>query len=249
MAPRWLEGTVVGNVHWTDWLYSLRVEVDQDLPFEAGQFGRLALDIGEERVARPYSFVNAPGDTPLEFYSIIVPEGPLSPRLQALTAGDKVWVDPRGAGFFVLSELPEADHLWMLSTGTGLGPYLSILKTPTLWERFEKVVLVHAVRHMAELTYSDSIEGFRQQFPGRFTFAPFVSREPSDFALAGRLPHAIDDGRLEKTVGLPLHPDHSQVMLCGNPNMVKDTRTALEQRGLKKNRRRTPGHITSENYW
>src|SRR5699024_3118155 len=125
---RWIEGIVVNNVKWTDALYSVHVRA-AEIPFTAGQFGRLALEIDGRTVGRPYSFVNAPGEDVYEFYSIIVPDGPLSPRLHALEEGDPVFIGPKGAGFFTLSMVPEADTLWMLSTGTALGPFLSMLKT------------------------------------------------------------------------------------------------------------------------
>ena len=245
---RWIEGRVVNNRHWTDQLYSLQVDADIE-GFTAGQFGRLGLDIDEQRVGRPYSFVNAPHEHILEFYSIIVPDGPLSSRLYALEPGDKVWVSRKGAGFFTLSLVPKAKHLWMLSTGTAIGPYLSILKTDEPWERFEKIVLVHAVRKANELTYQTTIQTFKEEKPDQFTFIPFVSREDTEFAIKGRIPATIEDGRLEERGTMPLHPDSAQVMICGNPEMVKDTSEVLKARGFKKNSRRESGHITTENYW
>ena len=245
---RWIEGTVVGNHHWTDQLYSLKVEAD-GVPFTAGQFGRLGLDIDDQRVGRPYSFVNAPHETPLEFYSIIVPEGPLSTRLYNLKPGNKVWVARKGAGLFILSEVPQADYLWMLSTGTALGPFLSILKTEEPWLRFKKIVLVHAVRTARELTYQDTINTFKALHPDQFTMTPFVSREDTDFAIKGRIPAAIEDGLLEKRGGIPLSAEESHVMICGNPAMVKDTSAVLQARGMKKNTRKEKGHISTENYW
>src|SRR6187549_3944973 len=149
----WLEGRVVENRHWTDTAFSLRVEAPR-LGFEAGQFVRIAL---EEELARPFSFVNPPHDPVLEFYGIVVPEGPLSPRLARLRAGERLLVAANPAGFLVLSEVPEAETLWLVSTGTGIAPFLSILRTETPWKRFRNVVLVHAVRHAAELVYRDVI--------------------------------------------------------------------------------------------
>ena len=137
----------------------------------------------------------------------------------------------------------------MLSTGTGIGPYLSILQTEAPWQRFEKLILVHAVRNSSELTYRDLIDVFSAQHPEKFIYIPFVSREKTNFALHGRIPAAISDGRLENRARVQINADQSQVMLCGNPNMVKDTRAVLQERGLKKNLRRTPGNITTENYW
>jgi len=238
----WLQGRVLENRHWTETLFSLRVEGPK-LAFEAGQFVRIALDIGGERVARPFSFVNPPQDPVLEFYGIEVPEGPLSPRLLELRAGDAVHVASNPAGFLVLSELPDAEVLWLLSTGTGLAPFLSILQTETPWRRFRNIVLVHAVRHAKELVYRDLI---RQK---NVRTVSFVSREAHPGSLAGRIPAAIRDGRLEAAAGLRIAPDSSQVMLCGNPDMLRDAQAALVERGLKKHRRRSPGQITVESFW
>lgn len=246
---RWVEGTVVDNHHWTDQLYSLRVDAEVK-DFTAGQFGRLALDIGDQRIGRPYSFVNGPHERPLEFYSIIVPEGPLSTRLHRMESGDKLWVAPKGAGFFTLSQIPDdPSYLWMLSTGTALGPFLSILKTAEPWDRFKRIVLVHAVRHAEELTYRDTINKFLAEHPDQLAYVPFVSREDTDFAIKGRIPAAIEDGRLQARGDMPWDPKESHAMICGNPAMVKDTGAMLEARGFKKNKRREPGQITTENYW
>ena len=242
-----VEGSIVENKHWSETLYSLRIEADI-APFAAGQFGKLALDIDGERTARPYSFVNAPHEPILEFYSSIVLEGPLSPRLAKLKNGNKIWVANKGAGFLVLDEVPEGKYLWLLATGTALGPFLSILKTDAPWQRFERIALVHAVRHTRELTYRSTIEQFEKEHPDRLVVIPFVSRERADFAVHGRIPAAIKDGSLEKRGAMPFD-DNAQVMICGNPDMVRDSTAILTARGLRKNRRRVPGHITVERYW
>ena len=242
----WLEGRVVENHHWTESLFSLKVQTSP-LQFEAGQFVRIALDIEEgnagSRIARPFSFVNPPQDPVLEFYGVVVPEGPLSPRLARLRPGDALHVASNPAGFLVLSELPDADTLWLLATGAGLAPFLSILQTDAPWRRFRNVVLVHAVRRAEELAYRELI---RQK---NVRYVSFVSREPHAQSLAGRIPAAIRDGRLEKAAGLPLAPDNAQVMLCGNPDMLKDAQAALAERGLKKHRRRSPGQVSVESFW
>src|SRR4051812_24485529 len=223
----WLEGNVIENRHWTDALFSLRVDAP-DLDFEAGQFVRIALDIDGERIARPFSFVNPPHDPALEFYGIVVPEGPLSPRLARLRAGDRLLVASNPAGFLVLSEVPDARTLWLVSTGTGIAPFLSILRTETPWKRFRNVVLVHAVRQAAELVYQDLIRKISKEHALRSV--TFVSREAHAGSLAGRIPSALRDGRLEKAAGLALDHD-AHVMLCGNPDMLKDAQTALVERG------------------
>ena len=247
LETNFVAGCVVENKHWTEHLYSLRVDAGS-VPFTAGQFGKLALDIDGERVARPYSFVNAPHEPISEFYSSIVPAGPLSPRLATLKPGDEIWLANKGSGFLVLDEVPQGKYLWLLSTGTALGPFLSILKTAEPWQRFERIVLVHAVRYVKDLSYHDTIKQFEKEHADCFAAISFVSREEIDFAVRGRVPAAIDDGVLEQRGDMPFNTD-SQVMICGNPDMVKDSTAALEKKGLKKNRRRTPGHITVEGYW
>jgi ferredoxin/flavodoxin---NADP+ reductase len=238
----WLTGRVVENRHWTENLFSLRVE-GAPARFQAGQFVRIALDIDGERVARAFSFVNAPDDPVLEFYGVVVPQGPLSPRLNRLAAGDALHIAPNPAGFLVLSEVPDAETLWLISTGTGLAPFLSILRTGAPWKRFRNVVVVHAVRFANELTYREVIAAT----PARYV--SFVSREAAPGSLAGRIPAAIGDGRLEAAAGVRLAPETSHVMLCGNPDMLKDVQAVLMARGMKKHRRRAPGHITVESFW
>lgn len=240
---KWLEGRVVENRHWTESLFSLRVE-NAPLSFEAGQFVRIALDIGGERVARPFSFVNPPSDPVQEFYGIVVPGGPLSPRLARLAPGDTLYVARNPAGFLVLSEVPDATTLWLVSTGTGIAPFLSMLRTQTPWKRFGQVVLVHAVRHANELVYQDVIS----RLPPALRYVTFVSRESRPGSLSGRIPAAIRDGRLEAAAGAKLD-ERSHVMLCGNPDMLRDAQAALNERGLRKHRRRTPGHLTVESFW
>jgi ferredoxin/flavodoxin---NADP+ reductase len=245
---RWVEGTVAGQKRWTERLYSLSVNADVK-PFEAGQFAKLALAVGGEMVARPYSFVNAPNERPHEFYYVTLPQGPLTQRLARLEAGDNVYLAPQPSGFLVLSEVPDGANLWLIASGTGIGPFLSILKTEAPWQRFGDVVLVHAVRHAEELTYRDCIERLSSAHTGQMRFVPFLSRENKPPALHGRVPAAIEDGRLEAAAGVPLSAKSSRVMICGNPEMITDTTEALRRRGMRKHRRREPGQITVENYW
>jgi ferredoxin--NADP+ reductase len=247
MAEKWLEGRVLENRHWTEALFSLRLQAPA-LSFEAGQFVRIALDIGGERVARAFSFVNPPHDPVLEFYGVVVPEGPLSPRLARLAPGDALYVAPNPAGFLVLSEIPDAETLWLVSTGTGIAPFLSILRTEAPWRRFGNVVLVHAVRHAQELAYREAIERINEA-GNSLKYVTFVSREAHAGSLAGRIPDAVRDGRLEAAAGTGLSAQGSQVMLCGNPQMLRDATAALVERGLRKHRRRSPGHISVESFW
>ena len=248
MSTKWLAGKVIENRHWSGTLFSLRTDGPR-LAFEAGQFVRIALDIAGERVARPFSFVNPPEDPLLEFYGVVVPEGPLSPQLAKLKAGDTLYVAPNPAGFLVLSEVPDAETLWLVSTGTGIAPFLSILRSATPWQRFRHVVLVHAVRYAKELVYRDLIEVLLDKRKSAFRYVTFVSREAAPGSLAGRIPAAVRDGRLEAAAALRLAAETSQVLLCGNPAMLKDTSSALAERGMRKHRRRSPGQVTVESFW
>ena len=245
---KWVEGTVVAQRHWTGLLYSLQVKAEL-APFQAGQFTKLALAVDGEMVGRPYSFVNAPAARPHEFYYVVLHDHPLTPRLCKLEPGDPIYLAPQAAGFLTLNEVPPGEDLWLLATGTALGPFLSILGTEAPWRRFRRVVLVHAVRRPEELSYQAQIAALLAQHAGQFAFVPFVSREHSETALTGRIPQAIDDGRLEARAGIQLQAQSSRVMVCGNPAMVEDTVHALQRRGLKKHRRRDPGQINVENYW
>ncbi|MCX4188033.1 ferredoxin--NADP reductase [Methylophaga sp. OBS4] len=246
---KWIKGQVVENKQWNDSLHSLRVQADFPA-FKAGQFTRLAIEIDGELVSRPFSLVNAPGEQPLDFYFIEVLDGKLSMPLAHMKPGDEVLVAPRAAGLLILDHLPPARHLHLLSTGTGIGPFLSIIKTEQPWQLFEKVVLVHAVREESELTYQDTIRQVLAEHGDQFIYVPFVSREQCNFALSGRIPQAILDGRLEERTGLRFNAEDSQVMLCGNPDMVQETMdTLIAERGMKKHSRRDPGQISIEKYW
>jgi len=248
----WVEGHVAGLRHWTRTLISLQVSAPE-VTFVAGQFGRLALPAppghNEPMIGRPYSFVNPPGIQPHEFYFIVVPEGPLTPRLAMLEVGAPIWLAPRANGFFSIGELPDADALWCIATGTGIGPFLSMLRTDDAWSRFSRIVLVHGVRYAEELSYRQEIADIGQAHPVAFTYVPMVSRAPHPGAMDGRITAAIADGRLEARAALPLSPENSHVMLCGNPAMVDDVQALLAGRGMRRHRRREPGHVTIETYW
>jgi len=244
----WNIGEVVERKQWSKALHSLYVDADID-PFEAGQFVKIALEIKGVVIGRPYSLVNPPDSRPLEIYYIEVPSGPLTSHLVKLISGDKILVASRAHGFMILDEVPQAKHLWVMATGTGVGPFLSILATDKPWQRFEQVVLVYAVRTLSDLSYQERISQNLAKHPGQFVFIPFLSRETLDFALTGRISQAIIDGRLEAHAGVKISAENSQIMLCGNPQMVKDTTNVLIKRGLKKHRRFEPGQITAENYW
>lgn len=245
----WVNGKVVQVNYWTDALMSLIVHAPID-KFTAGQYAKLALDIEGERVQRAYSYVNSPNSNDLEFYLVTVPDGKLSPKLTALKPDDNVLVTEQANGFFVLEEIPDTRTLWMLSTGTGIGPFLSILQLGEDLERFENIVLVHAVRYADDLSYLPLMESLVERYHGKLRIQTVVSRENHIGSLTGRVPALIENGALEKMVGLEITPEESHIMLCGNPQMVKDTQELLkEQRAMRKHFRRKPGHITSEQYW
>jgi len=249
---KWVQGSLVAKKRWTDRLVSIEIAAPE-VTFVAGQFGRLGLPAPpgakEEMVGRPYSFVNPPGAPHHEFFFNVVPEGPLSPRLAVLESGNPVWLIPNANGFFTMAEVPAAETLWCISTGTGIGPFLSILRTEEPWQKFGRVVLVHAVRIAADLAYRDVIDGVLRKHPGAFAFVPVVSREAHAEALPGRIPSLIADGRLETRAGAALTAENAHAMLCGNPAMVDDVQAVLATRGMKRHRRREPGQITLETYW
>jgi ferredoxin--NADP+ reductase len=243
----WLQGRVTTNRQWNERLFSLRISVD--IPsFRAGQFVRIGLEIDGEVVARPYSLVNAPGETELEVYFNIVPEGPLSPLLAKLKPGDKVLVGEKASGFLVVDEIPECKYLWMFATGTGVGPFLSMLKTEQPWQRFEKIVLGYSVRTLSELTYRDLLQSLQEAHGEQLCYVPLVTREAVPGALSMRLLAAIESGVLESRAGILLTPEDSHVMMCGNSGMIADASALLETRGMRRHRRREPGHITTEKY-
>lgn len=245
----WVTGKVTKVQFWTDALFSLTVHAPVH-PFTAGQFAKLGLEIDGERVQRAYSYVNAPGNPDLEFYLVTVPEGKLSPRLAALQPGDEVQIVSEAAGFFVLEEVPDCETLWMLATGTAIGPYLSILQEGKDLQRFKNLVLVHAVRYAADLSYLPLMLELQQRYEGKLRIQTVVSRETISGSLTGRVPALIESGALEEAVGLPMNTKTSHVMLCGNPQMVRDTTQLLkDSRQMAKHLRRRPGHITAEHYW
>lgn len=243
----WLDGKVIEKIRWNDRLFSLRIQSALG-DFLAGQFVRVALDIDGERVARPYSLVSRPGEDYQEIYFNIVEEGPLSPRLAALEEGDEIFVTDKPNGFLTIEEVPECKHLWLAATGTGVGPFLSILRGEDVWRRFEKVVLAYSVRDLSELAYQQQVEKIIGQRDEKFSFAPFITREEVAGCFNKRIPDAIKDGSLEDAVGVTINDIDSHVMMCGNAEMISSVSECLEDRGLRKHRRREPGHITTEKY-
>ena len=242
----WLTGRIIEKISWSERLFSLRIKCDFSR-FESGQFVRVALDIDGERVARPYSLVSTPEDEYLEIYLNIVPEGPLSPKLAELMVGDEIFVTDKANGFLTVSEVPECNYLWLLATGTGVGPFLSILNSGNAWQRFDKIVLAYSVRDQSELAYQIEIAAIQKQHANKFVYVPVITREKIKGTMNQRITASIEDGSFEKTAGITID-DKSHFMMCGNSDMIANVTEALEKRGLRKHRRREPGHITTEKY-
>ena len=245
---KFLIGSVTGVTHWTKRLCTLKIGVDFP-EFEAGQFVRIGLEIDGKPELRPYSLVNPPFCDFIEIYFNTVPQGSLSTSLYQRKVGDSLLVGAQAAGFFTLAEVPTAKHLWLIATGTGIGPYLSMLSTATPWQRFEKIVLVHSVSTADELVYQASIEKLQHQYPKQLTSVYCVTREKIAHGLQQRIQQCLADSQLEAFAGIPLSADDSQVMLCGNKSMIEDMISLLVSRGMKKNLRREPGQITTEHYY
>ncbi len=246
----WVEGEITRNLHWTDTLFTLEIDASLE-PFEAGQFTKLALFSEKQgkRVQRAYSFVNAPFQKPYQFLIVSVENGLLSPLLAKSLPGDKIWLQQQGYGYLTLSEIPKMHHLWMISTGTGISPFLSILADGQVWKAFKRVILVHAVRYASDLVYQEWIRRWLSVRPAQFYYQAIVSREVAPDALGGHVPDLIQAGKLQARVGFDLLPTESSIALCGNPNMIKDTYTQLAKLGFKKHLRRSPGQIVTEKYW
>ena len=241
------------SVHrWAHNLFSFTMTRPAHFKFTAGQFARIGLMVNGELVVRAYSVVSSPFDENLEFFSIVVPDGAFTSNLQHLEIGDELYLDKTAYGYLTLAryQLPLAHDLWLLATGTGLAPFLSMLQDFETWTKYQHIHLIYSVRSTAELAYVDRIQEIAESFgEGHtgFKFVPIITRDPNA-TLHDRLPVLIENGELEKVVGLSLNPATSHVMLCGNPQMVKDTKDALKQRGLTMNRR-GEGNIAVENYW
>lgn len=243
----WLDGKVVQNRRLNEYLTALIIDVDLG-DYEPGQFVRIGLPDGDDVLARPYSLVNTPQENHLEVYFNIVEDGPLSPRLFALHAGDDILVADNPSGFLTVSEIPQCKHLWMIATGTGIGPFLAILKSAAVWQKFEKIILCYSVSYAAELAYQDVIERIMTEHDDRFHFVPVVTRESHPGALGKRLPLLMQDGSLEQHVEISINAGDSHVMMCGSSNMITDVSAELKARDMKKHRRRDPGHFTTEKY-
>lgn len=229
--------------HWNDSLFSFRTTRDRGLRFENGQFVMIGLEVNGRPLTRAYSIASPNYEEHLEFFSIKVADGALTSRLQHLNAGDPIVVSKKPTGTLVLHDLRPGKHLYLMATGTGLAPFLSVIQDPETYERFDKVVLLHGVRTVSELAYSDFISDHlpQHEFIGedireKLVYYPTVTREP--FRNQGRITDLIESGKLFADIGLPpLDPAVDRVMICGSPAMLSDSCTLLDSRGFHVSRR------------
>ncbi|HAV47819.1 MAG TPA: ferredoxin--NADP(+) reductase [Psychrobacter sp.] len=271
--------TVLSKTTWTPNLFSFTVSRPDSFKFTAGQFVRLGVNPSQlnyykqlskvadaedeeldealnEDIFRAYSIVSSPFDEILEFFSIVIPDGAFTSQLQHLEVGDELLLNTMPFGFLTLAryQKPLPKDLWLLATGTGLAPFLSMLQDLKTWEDYEHIILAYSARSTEELAYIEKIESLQEDFgslvdnPAKLIFIPIVTREAVEGALTERLPKLLLDGTLQARAGIDLDVDSTHVMLCGNPEMVEDTKETLKRLGLVMNRR-GEGNIAVENYW
>ncbi len=238
--------------HWNDTLFSFTTTRDPALRFKTGQFVMIGLEVNGKPLMRAYSIVSAPYEEHLEFYSIKVQQGPLTSRLQHLKVGDTLMVSRKPTGSLIMDNLKPGKHLYLLSTGTGLAPFMSVIRDPEFYEAYDRIILAHGVRVVSELGYHDLVarelpenEYFGEQVQEKLIYYPTVTRE--DFANQGRLTDLIESGKLFADIGLPeFTPEHDRIMICGSPSMLKDLVALLEQRGFEEGTSNKPGDYVIE---
>ena len=244
--------TVTHIHHWTDRLFSFKTTRDSGFRFRNGHFTMIGLEHEGRPLLRAYSIASANYEDELEFYSIKVPDGPLTSKLQNIQVGDKVFVGRKPTGTLTVDELLPGRNLYLLSTGTGLAPFLSVIKDPEVYENFDKVVLVHGCRHIAELAYQDTItqgiasnEYFGDIVAEKLIYYPAVTREP--FTNNGRITDLMKTGKLFSDIGLPTPTlADDRFMLCGSPAMLKDVCNLLDEKGFSETRAGNLGHYVIE---
>jgi len=243
---------VIHVEHWTDELFSIRTTRDPSFRFASGQFVMIGLEVDGKPLLRAYSIVSAPYDDYLEFYSIKVADGPLTGRLMHIEVGDELLVGKKSTGTLVLDGLRPGENLYMLGTGTGLAPFLSLAKDPEIYERFEKVVVTHTVRNVSDLNYRRWLETDLPNDPDlgeivapKLVYYPSVTREP--FKHQGRITDLIQSGRLFDDIGLPpFDRARDRVMLCGGPSLLADLKSLLIERGYDEGSVHAPGDFVLE---
>jgi ferredoxin--NADP+ reductase len=246
------DAKVLSVHHWTDRLFSFTTTRDPGFRYQSGQFTMIGLEVDGRPLLRAYSMVSPHYEDTLEFLSIKVPDGPLTSRLQHVQPGDTILVGRKASGTLLLQNLLPGLTLWLLSTGTGLAPFMSVIRDPDVYEKFARVVLVHGCRQVAELAYADLIaqelprnEFFGEQVREQLLYYPTVTREA--FKHQGRIPTLLETGKLARDLGLPaISPENDRFMLCGSPEMLKDTRALFEKMGLQEGNMSHPGHYVIE---
>ncbi len=248
-----LEEKVLSVHHWTDRLFSFTTTRDTALRFSNGHFTMIGLrQPNGKPLLRAYSIASPNYEEHLEFLSIKVPDGPLTSQLQHIQVGDTIVVGKKPTGTLLIDYLTPAKNLYLLGTGTGLAPWMSIIRDPDTYERFEKVVLVHGVRFINELAYHDYLtkelpahEYLGELVKNQLLYYPTVTREPYEHQ--GRITHLLENGQIARDLGLPeLNPDTDRVMICGSPAMLRDLKTLCEKRGFKEGNTTSPGDFVIE---
>ena len=247
-----LEERVLSVHHWTDRLFSFTTTRDTSLRFSNGHFTMIGLKVDGKNLLRAYSIASPNYEEHLEFLSIKVEDGPLTSRLQHIQVGDTIIVGKKPTGTLLIDYLLPGKNLYLIGTGTGLAPWLSIVRDPETYERFEKVIVVHGVREVNELAYQDLFEKElpNHEFLGeivkdKLIYYPTVTREP--FRNQGRITDLINNNVFPQNLGLPaLNPETDRVMLCGSPAMLADLKHMMEVRGFKEGNTTTPGDFVIE---
>ena len=244
--------TVTSVTHWTDTLFSFKTTRDPSFRFKNGHFTMIGLEQEKRPLLRAYSIASANYEEELEFFSIKVPDGPLTSKLQNIQEGDEILVSKKPTGTLVLDNLLPGRNLYLLSTGTGLAPFLSIIKDPDIYDAFDNVILTHGCRYEAELAYQDLItqelpnhEYFGEVVKNKLIYYPTITREP--YKNNGRLTDLLTTGKLAKDIGLPpLNTEDDRFMLCGSPSMLKDFCKILDNKGFEETRNGHLGHYVIE---
>lgn len=255
--PVWIQTEVVQKKIWAEGLFTLSVRSDGVESFQPGQFLHLALPEegaykepleDSNRVNRPYSVASPFGKT-LEFFIVLVKDGQLTPKLWDLEVGDHLEVSQGASGRFTLEQAPKSENLWLVATGTGLAPYIAMLRTETPWSTYQNVIVVHGARHHSDLAYTEELQSYKLQYPGRFHLVQTLTRERVPGLLHGRIPRLFDNRDIEEEVGIDCWGTSSTVLLCGNPAMLDAMETMLKQRDMNRHRSKSPGQIVVERYW
>jgi ferredoxin/flavodoxin---NADP+ reductase len=248
--------SVIALKHWTPSLLSITTTRPLELNYVPGQYARIAVQVNGQLVWRAFSFVSAPHERPLEFVAVLIPDGLFTSRLREIQPADNLWIEHENYGFLTADRFTDGEELWMLATGTGIGPFISMLRDDAVWRQFRRIFLVHGVRHGAELVYRDELlqmQSVRRDGGAELTLLCCLSRpgpgELRERTLEGRVTGAWDSGELERIAGTAITADASRVMLCGNPQMIEEMRARLHARGMRPCRRMTPGQFLTENYW